>query len=292
MAGLVEEIQAQAIDPTVKLSDLLRRVKLAAAKLKLQETANWVDLEMGGYLDVQDKDIPAYRVANGQLMQRIANRGTIRAFGPPKLIAALSVMALREPISSLEELATANGSLAIPLDHEIASQLITAETGFGQSYHVTFGQNVPVSILSHVRDMVLDWACSLENQGILGEGISFSMEEKRKAEQAAQSITINNYGHMHQGDVNGHQNRTVVSSTDNSTNSLEISDTFDQLIQAVDSSIGNENDRETILELVRAMQAAQGTPEYKTLFQQWVGYLADYATVLGPFLPALSNLAG
>jgi len=145
--------------------------------------------------------------------------------------------------------------------------------------------------MSHVRDMVLDWACALENEGILGEGISFSMEEKEKAEQAAQNITIHNYGHFHQGDTHGHQNKTVIGSTDNSTNTISTENVFQQVIDAVNSSIGNENDRKEIVELVEAMQSAQGTSEYKPLFQKWVGYLADYVTVLGPFFPALSQLA-
>ncbi|MGL3819971.1 hypothetical protein [Sphingopyxis sp. R3-92] len=292
MAGLVEEIQALALDPTVRVADLLRRVKLTAVKLKLQDAVEWVDLELQGYAGIEDKDVPLYRHFTGRLMEQSPHFGIKPAYGDPETLRVFSYVVLKEAVSSLEELAKAKGTLGSPLDADLEKMLHKNSEGYLRSYHISFGHNVPVSILSHVKDMVMDWACALESQGILGEGISFTVEEKKKAAEVAQSVTIHNYGHLHQGDVTGHQNRTVVGSSDQSINSLEINDTFDQLIQVVDSSIGNENDRESILEIVRAMQAAQGTPEYKPLFQRWVGYVAEYAAILGPFVPALSGLIG
>jgi hypothetical protein len=293
MAGLVEEIQALALDPTVKVTELLRRVKLAAVKLKLQDAVEWADLELKGYFGVEDEDVPHYRHFHGQLMERSPHFGTKPAYGDPESLRAFSYAVLKEPISSLEELSQTTGTLAVSLDATFEKMIQDSNHGYLRSYHIKFGHNVPISILSHLKDMVMDWACALENQGILGEGISFTVAEKQKAIEAAPSITINgNVGHLHHGDQNGHQNRTVISGADNSVNSLEINDTFDQLIQAVDSSIGNVNDREAILEIVEAMRAAQGTPEYKPLFQKWVGYVAEYATVLSPFVPALSGLIG
>jgi len=47
--GLITEIQREAIDSTSSVSGLLRKVKLAAAKLKLDNLATWVDLELNGY---------------------------------------------------------------------------------------------------------------------------------------------------------------------------------------------------------------------------------------------------
>ncbi|WP_449471670.1 AbiTii domain-containing protein [Sphingobium chungangianum] len=293
MAGLVEEIQAQALDPAVKVSDLLRKVKVAAVKLKLDDAVDWVDKELGGYMDVDITDLPPYRRGHGTLIQQTPfSRRAMH--GDTKMVGALSQVFLKEPISSLENLAASDGTkcsigLEADLEHSIKKSMGIDNC----SFNIDFGKNLVVSAVAVVRDLVLEWSLNLERQGILGEGITFSVEEKQKAAQVAQSITINgNVGSLHNGDVTGHQNRTVVGSTDNSVNSLEINDTFDQLIQAVDSSIGNENDREAILDLVRAMQAAQGTPDYKPLFQRWVGYVAEYATILGPFVPALSSMAG
>lgn len=288
MGGLVEEIQALALDPTVKVADLLRRVKLAASKLGLGATVAWVDAELTGYKAVES--VPEYRTLIGRVMVHSPYLGVYPLRGDSKIIGMLSRVSLIQPISSLEEMAQGKDGLMVPVSRDVVN-MIEEWSGGGEcdiNKHIT--QASVFGIIDQVRSSVLDWACALEDQGILGEGISFSVEEKKKAEQAAQSVTINNYGHMHQGDVNGSQNRTVVGSVDNSVNSLEINDTFDQVILAVNSSVANENDRREIVDLVEAMRDAQGTPEYKPLFQKWVGYLAEYATVLSPFVPALSGL--
>jgi len=290
MAGLVEEIQALSLDPTVSISDLLRRVKLAAVKLSLQDTVDWVDRELKGY---EDKDeVPDYRQVVGELKAHSPYHGVLPVHWTNEVFKDICNRPIFQSISSIENLkGDGQGSVMVKVGF-IAEMMNKANGTPGTDYYVHVPQNALINIVDQVRSLILEWSCNLEQQGILGEGISFSMEEKKKAEQAAQSITIHNYGHFHQGDTNGNQNKSVIGSVDNSVNTITTENVFDQLIQAVDSSIGNENDREAILDLVKAMQATQGTADYKPLFQKWVGYLAEYATVLGPFLPTLSQFAG
>lgn len=45
MSGIIEQIQRDALDPNFPVSALLRKVKLAAAKLKLPKVEDWVDSE-------------------------------------------------------------------------------------------------------------------------------------------------------------------------------------------------------------------------------------------------------
>ena len=65
MSSLIEQIQADAINREVPTSDLLRKVKLASAKLKLPKVEQWVDLELKGYKD--DGQLPEYRITKGVL---------------------------------------------------------------------------------------------------------------------------------------------------------------------------------------------------------------------------------
>ena len=48
-SGLIEEIQREALDASVSVGGLLRKVKLAAAKLRLAKVEQWVDSELKGY---------------------------------------------------------------------------------------------------------------------------------------------------------------------------------------------------------------------------------------------------
>jgi hypothetical protein len=61
---IVEEMQKAVLDPTVSVSDLLRRVKYVAVKLRLGGVEDWVEQELNGY----SGDVPEYRLTIGQPM--------------------------------------------------------------------------------------------------------------------------------------------------------------------------------------------------------------------------------
>lgn len=56
--GLLADIEAAATDSTVSISDLLRKCKVLAARLKHREFADWVNAELNGYNPSQ---LPPYR---------------------------------------------------------------------------------------------------------------------------------------------------------------------------------------------------------------------------------------
>jgi hypothetical protein len=58
MPTIVEQIQRDALDTTIPVSTLLRRVKLAAAKLGIPSVESWVDAELNGYT----ASVPDYRM--------------------------------------------------------------------------------------------------------------------------------------------------------------------------------------------------------------------------------------
>src|SRR6185312_9196619 len=131
------------------------------------------------------------------------------------------------------------------------------------------------SIIDRVRDLVLDWAMSLERQGILGEGMSFTMAEKERA--SSSSITIHgNVGSLHSGDITGHQNRTVINSVDSSRNELEIENIFESLTATISSGVADEADRAALLEALQGLKSARGTSDYVSAYQRFVGLAANY----------------
>jgi AbiTii len=288
LAGLVQEIQTQALDPTVRVTDLLRKVKLAAVKLKLTETIDWVEHELRGYLGIDDDQVPTYRRGHGTLMQN-DQFGSRVAHGDTMTVAALSQVFLREPISSLEALANSSGNtLIIGVDPDIEASIKTHMGLTTSSFSVTFGKSMVISAIDRVRDLILDWSVALEQQGILGEGISFTMEEKDKASIAGSTINIQSFqGHL--GNVTGDQNRTNVASLDSSVNTAAKETTFTDLSSKIEAEVENAADRQAMLEIIKQMQVAKDTKSYSDWYAKLVGYTASYVTILGPFLPALAG---
>ncbi len=289
MAGLVEEIQAKVLDNRVSTTELLRMVKVAATKLQLDDTADWVDHELKGY--PADIPIPDYRMTKGQVKSHHPHWGVRAVGGDPEMLDKLSRQGIREPISQVETLAGDGTEEVIArLPELLIAQINQWNGGPRLDYHVHIGCVVFQNVSQQVRNLILDWATTLERKGILGEGISFSVEEKQKAAAAGPSISIGTLnGSLHQGDVTGNQNRTMVNSTDSSSNTITSENVFQLLFDAVNSSIGNQNDREAIVAIIKEMEKSKGTPDYKPRFQELVSYAADYVTVIAPFLPALAG---
>src|ERR1700722_15527100 len=63
--SLVEQLQAEALDSSVPVEDLLRKAKIVAAKLDLPDFLTWIEKELGGYSP--GDAVPAYRVVSGEV---------------------------------------------------------------------------------------------------------------------------------------------------------------------------------------------------------------------------------
>jgi hypothetical protein len=139
--GLIHEIQREAVISGSSVSSLLRKIKLAAAKLKLPKIEEWVEHELTGYRDQTTEGV--FHLA----------------FSPTKL--------------------------------EIFNQMFGCNTPRA-------GVDIPTGVVAHaietVRNLVLDWSIAMEKAGVSGEGISFSNDEREKAQSASAIFHIGSIG--------------------------------------------------------------------------------------------------
>src|SRR5712691_4650814 len=63
--SIVMELQRDALDRTVPVSDLLRKALLVATKLGVRDLGEWIEHELNGY--PEGADFPEYRQFRGQL---------------------------------------------------------------------------------------------------------------------------------------------------------------------------------------------------------------------------------
>lgn len=197
MNSLVFELQTDALDDSVSVLNLLRKALVVAKKLDIQEFENWIELELNGY--TEKESIPKYRFVQGIL------KGLNPFHGWQNIIAGDAVFLdlqksvcnrpVIQPISELIALIqNANGStrLQLTLSPELESLLINF-----------VGGDIPVRlfissasiqrIVDAVKDIILRWALQLEKDGIVGQGISFSPQEKAIASKHSYQISIENF---------------------------------------------------------------------------------------------------
>ncbi|MGQ3281626.1 AbiTii domain-containing protein [Bosea sp. (in: a-proteobacteria)] len=212
MSGLIIEIQRAALEPEVRVEDLLRRVKLAAAKLKLGDLEEWVTSELNGY----KAHVPDYRRIRGQAKAWNPYNGWIPIiFGDDRVDDIINQVNIGQSISSLRDLVTESesGTLQFPMTPAMINMINEhSEIAFG-TMAVMLGRSSIVDIVDIVRTKVLDWSIAMEERGIIGEGLTFGAEEQKKAQAAMTTFnigTIGNFaGNMGSGNRSGNVQLSV-----------------------------------------------------------------------------------
>jgi AbiTii-like protein len=178
--GLVEQLQAAAMDSGVPITDLLRKAKATAVKLKQDDFLEWLEHEISGY--PRNVPLPAYRKLpiSVKFLNPVLGRwcpvvGSERQSEFPGSIAEISSL-----------LASDTTYFTSPVSREAAKHVID-EIEFVTDVHQHINRTSLETIVESVRDAIHDWALKLESAGVHGEGLSFSQTEKQKA----QSVVIN-----------------------------------------------------------------------------------------------------
>lgn len=213
MGGIVLELQKEAMDKNADIESLLRKSYVIARKLKLSEFEEWIQCEQDGY---GKKEVPEYRMIRGQLKALNPVSGWI----PVVMESALAEQAftktkLPNSVSELYDLyQNAEATMLVMNLPAEMNKYVSKCCGFNTLFRLEFGKNQVYSILSRVKNNILDWALTLEENGIVGNDYSFS-EEERKIAQEKTAITnyiTNFWGNaaevqMQQGNVDSKQDK-------------------------------------------------------------------------------------
>ena len=195
MPALVTELVDAAINTSVSPGDLLRRALVVARRLAVAELVDWISCELNGYYS---GEVPDYRRVQGQLMVENSSNGSIPFFVPPNMAELLSDFAVRQSVFELMQLAqstTALHSHFPPNIEHTLMQMMCETNGVMMRPTLMFSAVQVQGIIEKVRSRVLEWALDLEAKGVLGEGMTFTQQEKQTVQQQ----------HYHFGDVSGSQ---------------------------------------------------------------------------------------
>ncbi|WFC64813.1 hypothetical protein EWH21_21915 [Pseudomonas sp. REST10] len=124
--------------------------------------------------------------------------GPIPFFAPPEMAEMLSDFEVRQSVPELIQLAQSTTGIyshfPANVEHTLM-QMMRETNGVMMRPALRFSTLQVQGIIEKVRSRVLEWALDLETKGVLGEGMTFSQEEKQIVQQQ----------HYHFGDVSGSQ---------------------------------------------------------------------------------------
>lgn len=270
MGSPVLELQQLAIDSKSPVIDVLRKAYLVATKLKLQDASVWIQHEMQGY--PVDVDVPAYRKGTGRLhwMNPVTKNLCPIIVNGHRGLEEIETWHNRESVTVIQSLADAKEKFIRRLLPQKVCQYIRDNLEGGRADFVEpfvlIASNAFCSPLEQARNKVLTWALELENRGVLGEGMTFSPDEKQKSMSASQ--IIHNYGTMNNAAALG----------DGSTASVSVNDPA-ALAKLIEGTALNAAQRAEILGLIKAFHDAKEA-EKPDLRARVLAFVGKYAKEL------------
>ena len=251
MASIVIELQKEALDGDIPLSDLLRKALIVARKLKIKEFDDWISKELEGYSD--NSEIPDYREMVGVIEALDPNHGWRPIFFQnSKDEQKFSKRKVGQRISELESLLTVQTDKSAGLHMQFSpeqQQFFCNAVGYRTEVILTISEASLVGVLDTVKNIILNWALKLEEDGVLGEGMTFSDSEKSQAEN--RSYNVNNF----YGAVTGTQ---IQQGSLDSEQSIRVEGlSIDSVVQFIETlrkelpslAIGDDTSRELCLDI-------------------------------------------
>jgi AbiTii len=205
MTSLVLELQNDARCSSSSILDLLRNALVVATKLNLPDFQKWINQELDGYDRI--KEAPDYRFVQGIIETISPYSGVVYHRG-----TVTHDVLIAQPLSELialthNSISSSSSRVNLPL--------------YSLNWNRTTNGSIMIASIKHiedaVRNIILKQSLKLQSLGILGEGMTFSLEEK----EAAVKYEITNIQTFH-GAVgavqNGNDNIAKVEQTFNLNN--------------------------------------------------------------------------
>ena len=187
MGGIVIELQREALDEKNSIESLIRKAYLVAKKLKLKEFEEWLNQEQNGY----KKEIPEYRNITGEIKAWNPYHGWIPMILSAKVADIVSRRPIPNSISSLLDVYNSSEDRVAFSVNGAMTEFFNNSTDFMPTKYAFFvSKSELYRIKSTVRNKILDWALLLEENGIVGNEMTFTDVEKQIA---IDTPVINNY---------------------------------------------------------------------------------------------------
>ena len=227
MSGLVLELQRDALDNKIDITNLLRKALVISRKLGVVDVEDWLGQELNGY-SAAEADLPRYREISGTLKVNNPMRGLIPFhIRNPELSSMLSSRSISHPIAELERLVKFNtsGTLTMNYPPQTRDDLMRM-MDIPMEPTLQIGINQIHGVLDSLRTEILNWSLELEKKGIKGEGMTFSSNEKQAAESVVTNITNNigsmQYSQLQQASTHSQQTLEFTVSNDDIAQFIEV----------------------------------------------------------------------
>ncbi|MCJ8351384.1 hypothetical protein [Moritella sp.] len=268
MSSIILELQADAMNDTVSIQSLLRKAYAIAIKLSIEDSKQWIEAEMNGY--DAGSEVPMYRRIKGALQAFNPVRGPIPVqIDDNEIEDTISVFHFRQSIAEIEGIINKHGKgFLIPFS---GTQLASLQDVLQADYplRLSFSATSLVPVVDNVRNTIFQWTLKLEQEGVTGEGLSFSSEEVKKAHMSTH-INIKHFQGV-LGDVTGSE------LTQNLEMTISESNNFEELAEYLSKHNVPQNDVAELKHAIESDGAINSTGQIGSNVSSWIGNMCSKA---------------
>lgn len=250
MSSIVIDLQNEITSSECDVVKILRRAHVIAVKLGLKEFDQWISYELNGYPN-QDT-CPEYRKVRGVLKAFNPYRGWIPTLIPDaELEKAICEKRVPNSISEIITLCK-NAENGLIFEYsgeqlELFNRMFDFPLPMRYALHVSDAS--VMDIIEKVKNTILEWTLKLEEEGVLGEGMQFSDEEKQTAKSMPQ--TVNNYYGATNVINAPSEGMQIVSGNENVTFSYDKANTaVSEIEEAISQEQLQSEDKDAALEML------------------------------------------
>ena len=264
MSSIILELQKDSLDSKVSITQLLRKALVVAKKLNIDEFIEWISYELNGYEDIEK--LPKYRMVGGQVMVHNPYRGWQPViFSSKEESELMSSKNIFSPINEIENLCENCGKdsvISYSLPDGMTKNIMKSTMGMVPYFIINESQFI--GIIEAVKNVILNWSLKLENDGIVGDDLSFSEDDKQK-------ISSNIYNIQNFSGVIG----------DISESNLQIGDY--NSIHSTLKKLGVSKEERNDLEEIMDSYNKSDKEEKKSLFTRGMAWIQRNSGTIGTF---------
>lgn len=293
--SLLREIQKDAVNSNVSVSDLLRKCKILAYRLGNEDFKSWVDFELNGY--ESDDLLPEYRKiyvgSKGHFVGsfgRSFNNADIPIHGLPEKLQEICTKAnFSNPIAALESYTVNDKNGQLTQSWNLAILAKYGSNMYSDLNCIQAWKVIPIAavigIIDTVKTKILNFVLEIE---IINPkaGEAELNSNPIPQDQVSQVFNINISGNV-QNLASGNHHSNIQQEVINHI-PQEFIKLIDELKQSdTDNEISNEVSRR-----IEILGTAIGTDQYKTLYNELMSFVSNHVTILGllaPHIPMLTS---
>lgn len=224
--SLLRDIQDAAVAGNTSVTEVLRRCKVLAARLRSSEFERWVDQELNGY--ESSAELPDYRVGEveslgmliGPMGRQAKNFPIPPSCVPKDYRDRILTTRMNQPISSYEDLLQRGdgGTFSAPWPGDLI--MICADKVYSGMALVSAWQRIPrgmiVGLVDTVRNRVLSFVLEIERVApdIVEANAAANAQQSERVHQVFQTIIYGNVANLASASAHVSQSATVIQAGD------------------------------------------------------------------------------